>query len=195
VAVVIFGMSDSYKTEGIVLRRFDFGEADKIIVFFTKHCGKISCLAKGVRRLSSRKRGNLEIFNRVSLSLIKGKKLDIVSEAEAIETYALWRKNLKKVAAAYEICEMVDKLTAENVEQEEIYNLLNLYLKKLENIDERNLPNFLSSFGQSLLVFLGFWPKNKNFPINFNIFNFVEQTIEKNLKSSDFLRKVLKYSI
>ena len=60
-------MRRTYKTEGIILKRINFGEADRILTSYTKHFGKISLLAKGVRKITSRKGGNIELFNQTVL--------------------------------------------------------------------------------------------------------------------------------
>lgn len=181
---------NTYKTEGIVLKRINYGEADKIVTLYSKHYGKITCLAKGMRRLTSRKRGNLEIFNKVVFIACKGKGIDIITETESIESFSALRKDLKKIACAYQLCEMVDKLTAEGSEQSEVYEMLSEYLKKLCWIKPENSSFFLGSFGLNLLKILGFWPHDKPVPKNFRVSSFIEETIEKELKSKKFLAKV-----
>lgn len=172
------------------MKRSNFGEADRLITFYTKHYGKVVCLAKGVRRLTSRKRGNLEIFNLVSFIASKGKGMDIVTEVETLNAFSGWRKDLKKVASAYMMCEMVDKLTAEGSEQQEVYELLVSYLKKLGSIEEKDLSFLLNNFGELLVKILGFWPKDKIFLPSFNVSLFIEQIMEKELKSKRFLKRI-----
>ncbi len=180
----------TYKSEGVVLKRTNFGEADRIITFYTKHYGKITAIAKGIRRITSRKRGNLEIFNVVSFFAAKGKGMDIVTEAETINAFGEWRKNLKKVAAAYEICEIVDKLTAERSEQEEVYGLLVEYLQKLGAAKEEELEQLVNHFGGDLLKFLGFWARDKSYPPGFSVYQYIEQITEREIKSKKFSRKI-----
>lgn len=180
----------TYKSEGIVLKRTNFGEADKIVIVYSKHYGKASLLAKGIRRITSRKKGDLEVFNRVVFFAVKGKGMDIVTETETLESFSSLRKDLKKVAVAYELCEMVDKLTAENSEQEEVYKLLTDYLGNLSEISAVNQSIFVSSFGENLIKLLGFWPKDKAIPQSFNVITFIEEIIEKELKSKKFRNKI-----
>lgn len=180
----------TYKSEGVVLKRTNFGEADRIITFYTKHYGKVTCLAKGVRRVTSRKRGSLEIFNSVNFLAAKGRGIDIVTEAETINSFSQWRRNLKKVAVAYQVCEILDRLTAENSEQEEVYDLLVGCLEKLGQTRREELESLINNFGGSLLKLLGFWPKDRNFPVNFDVSLYIEQIIERELKSKNFLRRV-----
>jgi len=181
---------NTYKTEGVVLKRINFGEADRILTIYTKHHGKVVLLAKGIRKMSSRKRGNLEIFNQVIFFAVKGKGMDVITEVETKNSFSSWRKDLKKVIAAYEICEMTDKLSPENSEQEEIYESLVSYLEKLKEVSRNNLEIWVDSFGKFLLQTLGYWPKERPYPSGFNVSFQIEQIIEKELKSKKFLKRV-----
>jgi len=181
---------NTFSTEGIVLKRSNFGEADKIVTIYSKRFGKISCLAKGVRKMTSRKRGTLEIFNQIKFFASKGKDLFLVTEAEIISSHSSFRKSLKKIAAAYQLCEVVDKLTADSHEQEDIFDLLVLYLNKLEETKEDDLNIFIKGFAINLLKLSGFWPKNKALPKNFSISSFIEGIIERELKSKNFSRRI-----
>ncbi len=181
---------NTYKSEGVVLKRINFGEADKIITIYSKHYGKLTLLAKGIRRMTSRKRGNLEVFNQVVFFAVKGKGMDIVTETELMESFSSLRRNLKKVACAYQLCEMVDKLTAEGSEQDGVYELLSEHLKKLNTLSLGDYSFFLGNFGLNLLKLLGFWPRNKPVPEDFRTCSFIEEIIEKELKSKKFLAKI-----
>lgn len=181
---------NTYKSEGIVLKRTNFGEADKIVTVYSKHYGKITLLAKGIRRMTSRKRGSLEVFNQVSFFAVKGKGMDIITETELTESFSSWRKNLQKVACAYQLCEMVDKLTAEGSEQENVFELLAEHLGKLNSLNVKNKSFYLGSFGLELLKILGYWPKDKPVPKNFRTSFFIEEIIEKDLKAKNFLAKI-----
>ena len=75
-----------YRTDAIILRRSDLGEADRILTVYTPHLGKLRAIAKGVRKPGSRKAGHLEPFTRVALQLDRGRDLLMVSQAETIES-------------------------------------------------------------------------------------------------------------
>ncbi|OGD52743.1 DNA repair protein RecO [Candidatus Beckwithbacteria bacterium RBG_13_35_6] len=147
-------MSRTYKTEAFVLKRRNFGEADKLLTIFTKHYGKINCLAKGIRKLTSRKGGNLELFNLVSVFLAKGKNLDIISEVQTIDSYSGFRKDLVKVATAFNCCKLVDLFNKEDQANLQIFDLLKETLKKLEN--EQALEDLSLNFKIELLKASGF---------------------------------------
>src|SRR3990167_6479602 len=91
----------AHKTEGIVLKRKSLAEADRIITVFSKHYGKISLMAKGVRKITSRRSPHIELLNYSKFSILK--------------------KDLKKIGYAYHICELVDSLCAENQESQQIF--------------------------------------------------------------------------
>src|SRR6478735_605163 len=80
-----------YRTEGIVLRRQDFGEADRIITLYSPTHGKIRAIGKGVRRTKSRVGGHVELFTHVNVLVAQGRNLDIITQAEARGTFAAIR--------------------------------------------------------------------------------------------------------
>ncbi len=147
-------MNRSYKTFGIVLKQKNFGEADRLLTLFTKHYGKISLLAKGVRKLTSRKRGHLELFSHAKIVCAKGKNLDLILEAETINNFSLLRGNLNRVRIAYLLTELINELTAENQEHEDIYQLLLNTLIQLNSAVASK--NIIIDFEKAMLQILGF---------------------------------------
>ena len=122
----------SFKTEGVILKRRNFGEADRILTVFTLHKGKISVIAKGVRRITSRRAGNVELLNRVSMYLYQAKGMPILTEAESLNNFSKLKEDLKLSTYVYHIIEVVEKLTAENQENRILYEHLVEVLKRLE---------------------------------------------------------------
>jgi len=153
-------MSGSFKAEAIVVKRVNLGEADRLVTVFSKDRGKLTLMAKGIRRLTSRKKGHLELFNHVQLQVAKGKNLDLITEAATINNFAKLRLNLNRVRIAYLFLELVDKLTAENQEHEEVYALLCKTLSKLNSDTASN--NLIADFETQLLTRLGFGLPNRH---------------------------------
>ncbi len=147
----------SYGSEGVVLARRNFGEADRILIVYSKIYGKIPLIAKGVRRPKSRKRGHIEVFNLIRFQAVSGRGLDIMTEAEVVEDFKEIRKSLKKISLAYYICEVIGKITHEREVHNDVYNLLLDGLYKLKVTKE--LKKLRVSFLQILLTDLGYWPK------------------------------------
>lgn len=120
-----------YRTEAVVLRRQDLGEADRLIAVYTPELGKLRIVAKGVRRPRSRKAGHLEPFTRVQLLLARGRELDIVTQAEAIDVYPNLRTDLIRMGHAAYAVELLDRVTVEAAENEDLYRLLVHTLERL----------------------------------------------------------------
>ena len=64
----------SFKAEGIVIKRSNYSEADRIVTIFTKKNGKIKVKANGVRKIASRRSPHIELFNYCVFGLYQGKK-------------------------------------------------------------------------------------------------------------------------
>ena len=141
------------KVEGIVLKRRNFGEADRILTVFSLQKGKISVLAKGVRRITSRRSGNVELLNRVSMYLHQAKTFLILTEASSLDTFQKIKNDLTLSTYAYHIIELVDKMTAENQENRILYEHLVQVLRKLERKPRQIL---IRAFETKILSNLGF---------------------------------------
>lgn len=171
-------MLNSSKVEGVVLARRNFSEADKIITLFTREQGKMKVVAKGIRRIKSRRAPHLELFNHVSLVLHRGKTFDVVTEAKTISKIKV---DLKIAAYLFYLCEVFDKILPEHQPHEEIF--LN-FLKILKNLNEKTVKNFMV---QSLWS-LGYLPKNQ-YP-KLGVTNFVESIVERKIRSKKFLEEI-----
>ena len=113
-----------YRTEAIVLRHSDFGEADRLLAVYTPYLGKLRLLAKGIRKPASRKAGHLDLFTRTQLLVARGRNLDIVTQAQMVEPYLALRQDLWRMSHAYYVGELVDSFGEEQAENEPLYDLL-----------------------------------------------------------------------
>jgi len=107
-----------------VLRRSDFGEADRLLTLFTPNLGKIRVIAKGARKLTSRKAGHVDLFMRTEFLIARGRSLDIVTQAEVIEPYRPLREDIRRTTYGYYLAELVDRFTSEGQENYPLYTLL-----------------------------------------------------------------------
>jgi len=146
----------SITTEGLILRRSNFGEADRVLTVLTDRYGKISVIAKGVRKITSRRAGNIEILNRVKMTLFKGKSYTL-NEAESINTFDRIKTNLSLSTTAFHIIELTDKLTPSEQWNPALYNLVVSALKILEQ-NPRQI--FVRSFEVKLLSMMGFYSRD-----------------------------------
>lgn len=148
-----------FSSEAIVLLRRNYSEADRILTVFSKDYGKLSLMAKGVRKPKSRKRGALEVFSQIKFSASRGKDLDLVTEVEIIESFNSIRDDLKRVSVAYFFVETVEKLTREGEKNVKEYDLLLRNLNDLKST--KSLRKLREIFIYEVLVLLGYWPKGK----------------------------------
>jgi DNA repair protein RecO (recombination protein O) len=123
-----------YRTDAIVLRRHDFGEADRILTLYSPTLGKLRAVAKGVRRPKSRLGGNVELFTHVNVLVAQGRNLDIVTQAEARRPFHGIRDDLWKAAYASYAAELVDRFTEERLENRAIFDLLLEVLAFLDGV-------------------------------------------------------------
>lgn len=143
----------SVTTEGLILKRKNFGEADRVLTVLTDRFGKISVIAKGVRRITSRRAGNVEVLNRVKLHLFKSKNYNL-NEAEAIETFAKLKENLTLSTTAFHIVELIDKLIPEEQKNTQVYSLS---IATLQILEKNPRQIFIRAFEVKILAMLGFW--------------------------------------
>ena len=145
-----------YRTEAIVLRQRDYGEADRILTLLTPG-GKLSAIAKGIRRATSRKVGHLGLFYRAQLLVARGRNLDIVTQAVSIEEYEGIRGDLLRFTYACYGGELVDRFAQEEEETPAYYELMAQGLRWFA--DEPDLRLWMRYFELCLLARAGYCPE------------------------------------
>jgi len=153
-------MADQERTlrvEAIVMRHSDWGEADRLLVLYTREHGKLRALAKGARRIRSRKAGHIEPFTRVKLMLARGRDLWIVTQAETVEAYLPLRDDLERIAQASYVIELLDRFSYEEGSNRLIYQILTETLARLSTQADLFLP--VRYYEIRLLDLLGFRPE------------------------------------
>ncbi len=152
-----------YKTEAIVLKRTNLGEADSIITLYTPNLGKIRAVAKGVRRPKSKLGGHLDLLTQSALLLAHGQNLDIITQSQTMESFAVFKKDLQCIGCAMYIAELVDQFTAEQSENYSVYKLLQATLLWLGEARDKELV--LRCFEMQLLNCLGYKPELQDCPL------------------------------
>ena len=154
-------MFRSYKTEAIILKRRNFGEADRILTIFTKYNGKITVKAPGVRKITSRRSSHIELLNVSIFTLYKSSKtfFPIVTEAQTMEDFSPIKDNLEKIGYAYYICELISGLCPENQENRSVFFHLKSTLSMLCKTSDG--LGLIKNFEKNLLAQLGFWSEVK----------------------------------
>lgn len=124
--------SRSYRAEAIVLKAQDLGEADRILTLLTRHFGKVRVIAKGIRRPTSRMAGHSEPLTHGRFQLARGRELDVLTGAEALELHRSVREDLARIAAAWYVIELADRFTADRLPAAPIFDLVATTLRHLE---------------------------------------------------------------
>jgi DNA repair protein RecO (recombination protein O) len=164
----------SFRADAVVLRHSDLGEADRLLTLYTREHGKVRAIAKGARKIASRKAGHLEPFTHVRLQLAKGRDLLIVTQAETIDAYQPLREDLTLMGYAAYVIELLDRFVPdEDVAVPSLFRLLTETLSRLASESDSSTLRqaqdnasliasswlVVRSYEMRLLDFLGFRPQ------------------------------------
>jgi DNA repair protein RecO (recombination protein O) len=174
-----------YSSKALVIEKKSIGETDRIFVLYSKRYGKLSVIAKGVRKPKSRKRGSLEVFNEIKYSASKGKTLDYMTEVEVVDGFNDIRNDLKRVSVAYFFIEVVNKITRDEEPNSEFYDLVTDYLNALRKSTKTR--RLRERYITDTLVVLGFWPRGKTLVEPDRI---LEEILERKLVSRRVGKKI-----
>jgi len=144
------------RTEALVLREMNYGEADRILTLLTPG-GKVRAIAYGIRRSTSRKVGHLGLFCRAQLMLARGRDLDTVSQAEGLEEFEGIRSDLLRFSYACYVGELADRFAQEQEESRPLYELVVCTLRELG--ESQRLRTWVRYFEVRLLSLSGYQPE------------------------------------
>lgn len=148
----------SIRVHAIILRHADWGEADRLVTLYTREQGKIRAVAKGARKITSRKAGHLEPFTHVKLQLSRGRDLFIVTQADTIDAYLPLRETLVLTGYASYVVELLDRFVYEQERANPtLFRLLADTLKRL--VDKGDIWLAVRYYEIRLLDILGFRPQ------------------------------------
>jgi len=142
--------------QGIVLRGYPFGDADRVVVLLSPNHGKLRTVAKGVRKTTSRFGGRLEPFNHVDLVLYEGRNLDTITQVSIIDGFPRLRSELQSVVSAGIMVEAADAVAQEDETSLRLFLLLQRGLHALEVGVEGN--DLVTSFLLKLATVVGVAP-------------------------------------
>jgi DNA repair protein RecO (recombination protein O) len=148
-------MPGLYRDEGVVLRAIKLGEADRIVTIFTQGHGKVRAVAKGIRKTTSKFGARLEPTTRVALQCYKGRDLDIVTQAETLESNRVLREEYALLTRAIPMLEAVDQVAQDREANPALYRMLTGALRALATTHN---PLVTPAFFWKLLSLEGFHP-------------------------------------
>ncbi|XUX00961.1 MAG: DNA repair protein RecO [Dehalogenimonas sp.] len=150
------------KTEAVVIRRARLSEADRIITLFTRELGKVSAVAKGVRKAKARLAGHLELLTHTDITLARGKNLDTIIGSQTLSPYLSMRNSLERTAYALYFAELVSHFAPEEQANRSLFDLL---VETLGNLGETANAQLLSRYFElNLLKNLGYRPELRRCP-------------------------------
>ncbi|MBM3250732.1 MAG: DNA repair protein RecO [Candidatus Nealsonbacteria bacterium] len=147
-------MAVHYRTQGFVLKKEDFREADQIFSIYTKDFGKLEVLGRAIRKIKSKLRPGADIFYLSEIEFIQGKNYKTLTDATVINKFPEIRKDLNKLEIAYQITENANELIRGEEKDEAVFNLLNEVFNKLNNwkIENSLNPVFSQKSGGKLKI-------------------------------------------
>ena len=148
------------QSEAIVLKVFDFAEADKIFTLLTPDNGIIRVVAKGVRKPKSRMGGHIDVLSKVNTYISLGDNLSNISQVEIINNYPVLKKDLSLISIGFYLLELCEKFSVENDPNNDIYYHLSYSLDILQENSENAL--IVRWFEITLLMISGFLPELYN---------------------------------
>src|SRR2546430_8571736 len=127
----------TYQADAVVLRRLDYGEADRILTLLTREHGKLAAIAKGSRRAKARSGNSLDRFARSRMMLAKGRNLDVVAQVERRGDVRNISGDLHRTAYACLVAEVADKVLEERHPVDDVFELVVVSIERL-NTPERS---------------------------------------------------------
>jgi DNA repair protein RecO len=174
----------SYTTKGLVLRRVNTGETDRIVTVLTQEQGKIACVAKGVRKMTSTNRAYLEPGTLLKMHLVPTRSLPIITQTSLIDDTSKMRQDLHSFRQLSQILEIIDTLFVE-AEIDEATYLLAIKLRN-QVVYNQVAASHIRSLLVSLIVALGF--QDPNLSVHETITEYLQTLSGKPLRSFDFLK-------
>ena len=176
-------------SEAIVLKRINVGDKDRVYTFLTPDRGRVSAIAKGVRKITSKRSGNLDTLNHVVVSFSEsaaGHKA--VAEVKLINSFKNVKSSLDRSQVGYYFAELVNKSVNEDSEVPEVFELLRQYLGLLDNEDS-NIRFIMNKFEVLLMKALGYeisLERLRGFGkeyMNERIKGYIQDTLDEKFKS------------
>lgn len=149
-----------YRAEALVLKSSPFGEADLLVTLFSREAGKVRAVAKGARRATAKLVGHLEPLTVTRLALSRGRTLDVVNQAETLESFTALKNGLTAITKGLQVAELVDGFGSEASPNLPLYDLALATLSAIGRAPDDELP--LLHFQLHLLAVSGLMPELQN---------------------------------
>jgi DNA repair protein RecO (recombination protein O) len=147
----------TYRCEAIILSYTPLGEADLLVTMYTTDQGKVRAVGRGARRSTSKLVGHLEPLTVVRMSMVHGRNMDMISQAEVLRSFAALKEDLTAITKGLYLAELVDGFGAEASANPGLFQLMFDTLDALEADPASEMP--LRFFEFHLLQVSGLMPE------------------------------------
>jgi len=154
-----------HRSQGLIIKKEDRGEADQLFTVYTKDFGKLEILAKSIRKISSKLRQGAEIFYLSEIEFIQGKGYKTLTDASPIEKFKNLRQDLNRLKIAHLVAEVLDDFIKGPEIDERIWNLTVPIFRKINDpkFPAKNLQFVYRYFLFNFVSFLGYGIKPADF--------------------------------
>jgi DNA repair protein RecO (recombination protein O) len=182
-------------TESITLRKSNTGDFDRLYFLFTKELGKISALAKGACRPTSKLSTHLEGLSLSQVMLAEGKCGYRLAGAKMISANKTIKNDLSKIGWTSLFLEAIDRFLPAEEKDSEIFELTKLFIDNLSPLtDEKEKQILFNRYFFKMLDHFGYKPSNQpatQRELTLTMIKIVEIATDKKLNSAEYLNKLL----
>ncbi len=146
------------KTEGFVLKSFDFRETSRIATFFTRDYGKVKGVLKGIRKNPRKFASSVDRFslNDIMYYQYRNSDIHLISHCDMKDYFSGLRQDLKRMTAASYVTELIDAVMPIEQQNSEIYDLMHSVLDELQHAQD--ISKVVHLFQIKILSLSGFKP-------------------------------------
>ncbi|MBI2676340.1 MAG: DNA repair protein RecO [Candidatus Yanofskybacteria bacterium] len=154
--------------QGIVIKKVDNGEYNQLVSLYTKDFGKITAVAKSIKKPNSRQAAHLDVLNLVDFLLVFGKNYPIITSAQSVETFAGIKSSFPKSAVAMFALEVFNNLVYDHEKDPALWGFFNSSLNRLNEgvLNSSEVSGFLAEIQKELISLLGYSQEVKEEDIN-----------------------------
>lgn len=179
-------MNRSFSATGIVLKRTNVGEADRIVTVFTREFGKITCVAKGCRKMTSAKLSSMEPASLIKMHLIRTNTLPLLTQAQTLESFTSFESDLTALRKTFEVLEILDSLLSEEDEQANVFDRSVAMLSQIKTTPHHTTMHIRNHLFH-ILEILGFADRDE-IDLTKPVKEFIEDVTQRKLKAYAFLQ-------
>lgn len=175
-------------SRGIVIKKSDAGEDNELVTFYTQELGKLTGVAKSVKKSTSKQASHLELFNLVDFLLIAGKGYPIVASAQSREVFPNLKSSLSKMGAGFFLLESFNRLIYDHEKDPALWEFLLGALRRIdrEELAEEEVLECLGEIKKDFLTVMGYDQWWENNAMNY----FLESLSQKKFVSLDFINSI-----